>query len=179
MKSYWIIILSNKLLFNASFNLCLFCSWQCKSAIVPNTNKNSRDINPPPCCQCSSRWTEKGRPYCCYLHPPTQKQSEIQHTSINDKLLMWICNLIVEIEVFIPAKLHICLFNALVSAAFLSSTLWIHYNTEHFFSLFFYTSESRRLCWCCNLFVLLVFEHFVPGGWWKPVSNWFSWFFWY
>lgn len=106
------------------FDLCLFCSWQCKSATVLNTDKYSRGINPPLCCQCSSRWTDRETTHTAaiYTHPHKWSQ-KYNCTSENHKLLKWICNLIAEAEIFIPPKLHICFFNAFVSAAF----LWIHY----------------------------------------------------
>lgn len=130
----------------------------------------------------SSKWRETA--HSAALCPHTPRETGIQpHISEDHKSLPWICNLTAARSwVIPPVRIISCLrIGGIVppssSEDVKSSCHVFLFPLETLFLFQPNTKVQREDCWCCALLALLVFECFVSGGWWKPVSNWFSWFF--
>lgn len=136
--------------------------------------KNSRGINPLPCCQCSSRRLKPRKTaHSAAIHPPTHNRQNHNHThtSENHKSPSWICKLIA------VEKQSTCLNLFPLSSvfAYLSVEASFHYVLEAFCWACFLIvavdkgilTENRWAQTTCRLFGLLVFVNRLCGGWKK------------
>lgn len=124
-----------------------------------------------------------------HTHSHTHKQTEIQpHTTEDHKSLSWICNLIA-----VRNSPHPCVSPRTLCIWFFNASVLVETSLHHllntlqgaFLKLVFYSPLRPWNIdrWEQGTVITVVYlspwflSVCVYSGWWKPVSNWFSWYF--